>query len=67
MRKILVTGAAGYIGSVLVRQLLDNGYVVRGMDNLNFGGESLLSIYNHPHFEFIKGDFCRLSGLQLKP
>jgi len=56
MEKILVTGAAGYIGSVLVRQLLENGYAVRGMDILNFGGESLLSIYNHPHFEFIKGD-----------
>ena len=64
MRKILVTGAAGYIGSVLVRQLLDNGYVVRGMDNLNFGGESLLSIYNHPHFEFFNGDIRKLDDIK---
>lgn len=56
MRTILVTGAAGYIGSVLVRQLLDCGYKVRGVDILYFGGESLLSVYNHPNFEFIKGD-----------
>lgn len=56
MRKILVTGAAGYIGSVLVRQLLQMGYKVRGLDALFFGGESLLSIYNHPNFEFIRGD-----------
>ncbi|MBO8132059.1 MAG: NAD(P)-dependent oxidoreductase [Candidatus Marinimicrobia bacterium] len=56
MRRILVTGAAGYIGSVLVRQLLERGYYVKGFDVLLFGGESLIGIYNHPNFEFIKGD-----------
>jgi nucleoside-diphosphate-sugar epimerase len=56
MRKVLVTGAAGYIGSVLVRQLLQKNYKVRGLDILYFGGESLLGIYNHPNFEFMKGD-----------
>ena len=56
MKKILVTGAAGYIGSVLTYQLLAKGYKVVGFDILNFGGEALLSIYNHPNFEFVKGD-----------
>lgn len=55
-KKILVTGAAGYIGSVLVRHLLAKSYYVTGMDTLNFGGESLIDIYNHPGFSFFKGD-----------
>lgn len=63
MKKILITGAAGYIGSVLTRQLLNKGYKVRGLDILNFGGESLLSIYNHPNFEFIKGDIRKREDL----
>jgi len=55
-KKVLVTGAAGYIGSILVRKLLYAGYAVRGFDSLLYGGESLLGVYNHPAFEFFKGD-----------
>ena len=54
--KVLVTGGAGYIGSVLTRQLLSKGYRVRVLDILNFGGESLLGIINDPNFEFQRGD-----------
>jgi nucleoside-diphosphate-sugar epimerase len=56
MKKVLVTGGAGYIGSVLVRILLNNGYFVRVVDSLKFGGEPLYDIAQHPHFEFMKGD-----------
>jgi len=56
MKKILVTGGAGYIGSVLVRQLLEKDYQVRVLDILNFGGDSLVELFNNPNFEFQKGD-----------
>ncbi|MCF7884892.1 MAG: NAD(P)-dependent oxidoreductase [Candidatus Marinimicrobia bacterium] len=56
LEKVLVTGCAGYIGSVLMRLLLNKGYKVKGIDNLQFGGESLLGIYNNPNFEFLYGD-----------
>jgi nucleoside-diphosphate-sugar epimerase len=54
--KVLVTGGAGYIGSVLVRQLLGKGYQVRALDSLKFGGEALYDVMLHPNFEFMKGD-----------
>ncbi|MBO0936285.1 SDR family NAD(P)-dependent oxidoreductase [Fibrella sp. HMF5335] len=56
INNVLVTGGAGYIGSQLVRILLDEGYHVSVIDNLKFGGEALMALTAHPRFTFHKGD-----------
>ena len=53
---ILVTGGAGYIGSTLVPFLIGHGHRVRAMDNLMYSGQSLLGVWSHPGFEFIRAD-----------
>lgn len=67
MKTILVTGTAGYIGSVLTRQCLARGYQVVGFDNLSMGGESLLAFYGHPAFHFVHGDVRNLEDLERCP
>jgi nucleoside-diphosphate-sugar epimerase len=51
---ILITGGAGYIGSLLTSELLRANYRVTVLDDLLFGGESLLGFLHHPNFHFVK-------------
>ena len=56
MKKILITGGAGYIGSKLVNKLLDLNYKVTVIDILKFSGKSINHLFNNRNFKFIKGD-----------
>ena len=54
--KILVTGGAGYIGSVLVPALLDAGYEVTVVDNFMYQQNSLAASCAHPGFRVVRSD-----------
>lgn len=54
--KVMITGGAGYLGSILTALLLAEGHKVRVLDSLAHGGESLLGAWCHPGFEFVRGD-----------
>jgi nucleoside-diphosphate-sugar epimerase len=55
-QKVMVTGGAGYIGSILVPALLREGFKVQVLDNFMFGQTSLLECCSSPDFEIIRGD-----------
>lgn len=55
MKKFLVTGGAGFIGSNLCEKLLEQGFGVRVLDNLSTGKEENIKDFIGP-IEFINGD-----------
>lgn len=55
-KHILITGGAGYIGSMLVGELLRSGYSVTVVDDLLYGGESILAYLANPNFHFVKSN-----------
>jgi nucleoside-diphosphate-sugar epimerase len=54
--KVLITGGAGYLGSVLARFLVNRGDQVRVFDNLIYGGGPIIPLMADPRFEFVRGD-----------
>lgn len=56
LNSILVTGGAGYIGSVLTNKLVENGYKVRVLDSAIYGLSGISSLINNNNIELIQGD-----------
>jgi nucleoside-diphosphate-sugar epimerase len=54
--KVLITGGAGYIGSILAEQLLTRGDQVHVIDSLIHGDHCLFQLCANPNFEFTRGD-----------
>lgn len=61
--RVLVTGGAGYVGSVLCRKLLARGYRVLILDNLSFGRDSIKDLMIDKRFKLIQGDIRNISDL----
>lgn len=68
-KHVLITGGAGYIGSFLSGELLRRGYKVTAIDELLFGGDSLVAYLANPDFHFVKSDVWEPRALRsaLKP
>ena len=62
--KILITGGAGYLGSVITGKMLDAGHEVLVLDKLIFNQVSLLGYTSNPKFKFIHGDVRNLTLLE---
>ena len=65
MERVLITGAAGFLGSHLCDRFIKENYHVIGMDNFITGDKKNLShLKNHPHFEFIEHDVTEFIDIE---
>ena len=65
-QKILITGGAGFIGSNIVKKLLELGKFVRVVDNFSTGRrENIKEFLNNPNFELIEGDISNIETTKM--
>jgi nucleoside-diphosphate-sugar epimerase len=58
MKKVVITGASGFIGGYVVEALLESGFQVVGIDNFSKYGPVSHSYDTHPNYRFLQGDCC---------
>ena len=63
MKKVLITGGAGFVGHALSKELLKRGYEVDVIDNLSIGNEAKVS----PYVKFLGGDIRAMDNIPNKP
>jgi nucleoside-diphosphate-sugar epimerase len=64
MKKILLIGGAGYVGSVLTSHLLKKGYAVTSLDYFIYNNQfAVLSYLGDPEYQFVYGDLCNTNHL----
>lgn len=56
MKKILITGGAGFFGSKMAEKFLENGYSVTVYDNLQFGDDGIKPFMSNPNYKLVIGD-----------
>jgi nucleoside-diphosphate-sugar epimerase len=64
MTRVLVTGGAGYLGSILVPALLDRGFAVTVIDNFMYDQDSLAAVCYHPCFSLVRGDVRSMPAMR---
>ncbi len=67
MKRVIVTGGAGFIGSAVIRHLLQaDGFSVLNLDKLTYAGNlaSLKAVADSPHYRFVRADICDRAAVE---